>query len=62
MVPIIISIVASRLRKNFSGTLLLGSLPGIWIGSHIASKVPEKFLRSLLATMLIIIGTKLVLS
>jgi uncharacterized membrane protein YfcA len=44
------------------GALLLGSLPGIWIGSHIASKVPEKFLRSLLATMLIIIGTKLVLS
>jgi uncharacterized membrane protein YfcA len=44
------------------GALLLGSLPGIWIGSHIASKVPEKFLRSLLATMLIIIGTKLVMS
>ncbi|MEN9880269.1 MAG: hypothetical protein RIQ55_915, partial [Pseudomonadota bacterium] len=41
---------------------LLGSLPGIWIGSHIASKVPEKFLRSLLATMLVIIGTKLVMS
>ena len=44
------------------GALLLGSLPGIWIGSHIASKVPEKFLRSLLATMLVIIGTKLVMS
>ena len=47
---------------NLLGALLLGSLPGIWLGSHVASKVPEKFLRSLLATMLIIIGTKLVMS
>jgi len=47
---------------NLLGALLLGSLPGIWVGSHIASKVPEKFLRSLLGTMLIIIGTKLILS
>ncbi len=47
---------------NLLGALLLGSLPGIWVGSHIASKVPEKFLRSLLATMLVIIGAKLVMS
>ena len=43
------------------GALLLGSLPGIWIGSHLSSHVPERVLRSLLATMLLIIGGKFVL-
>ncbi|MHB1299398.1 MAG: sulfite exporter TauE/SafE family protein [Burkholderiales bacterium] len=42
------------------GSLLLGSLPGIYIGSHIGSKVPEKMLRGALASMLILIGGKLV--
>ncbi|MEO5862978.1 MAG: sulfite exporter TauE/SafE family protein [Burkholderiales bacterium] len=43
------------------GSLLLGSLPGIWLGSHLSSHVPERILRSLLATMLFIIGGKFVL-
>ena len=43
------------------GSLLLGSLPGIYIGSHLSAKVPEKVLRPILATMLLIIGTRLVL-
>ena len=43
------------------GALLLGSLPGIWLGSHLSSHVPERILRSLLATMLLIIGGKFVL-
>jgi uncharacterized membrane protein YfcA len=42
------------------GSLLLGSLPGIYIGSHFATKVPEKVLRPILATMLLIIGSRLV--
>jgi uncharacterized membrane protein YfcA len=44
------------------GSLLLGSLPGIYLGSHLSAKVPEKVLRPILATMLLIIGTRLVLS
>ena len=44
------------------GCLLLGSLPGIYIGSHLSAKVPEKVLRPILATMLLIIGTRLVLN
>jgi uncharacterized membrane protein YfcA len=43
------------------GSLLLGSLPGIYIGSHLSAKVPEKVLRPLLATMLLIIGAKMAL-
>ena len=43
------------------GSLLLGSLPGIYIGSHLSAKVPEKVLRPLLATMLLIIGVRMAL-
>jgi hypothetical protein len=42
------------------GSLLLGSLPGIWLGSHLSAKVPEHILRRILASMLVLIGTKLV--
>jgi uncharacterized membrane protein YfcA len=41
------------------GSLLLGSLPGIYIGSHLSAKVPEKVLRPLLATLLLNIGLKM---
>ena len=43
------------------GSLLLGSLPGIYIGSYLGAKVPEGILRPVLATMLLIIGTRMVL-
>lgn len=42
------------------GALLLGSLPGIWIGTHLSTKVPEHILRRILAAMLVLIGSKLV--
>lgn len=42
------------------GSLLLGSLPGIWLGTQISAKVPEHILRRFLASMLILIGSKLV--
>ncbi|MGB7650224.1 MAG: sulfite exporter TauE/SafE family protein [Gallionella sp.] len=41
-------------------SLLLGSLPGIYIGSHLSAKVPEKVLRPVLAAMLLLIGLKMV--
>jgi uncharacterized membrane protein YfcA len=43
------------------GSLLIGSLPGIWIGSHLSAKIPEKFLRPVLASILLLIGLKFVL-
>ncbi len=43
------------------GMLLLGSLPGITLGSYAARAVPEKFLRGLLATTLTGVAAKLVL-
>jgi hypothetical protein len=40
-------------------SLLIGSLPGIWLGSRLAVKVPETVLRPVLATMLVAIGARL---
>ncbi|MGR8981683.1 MAG: sulfite exporter TauE/SafE family protein [Gammaproteobacteria bacterium] len=42
-------------------SLLVGSLPGIWIGSHLSAKIPERVLRPALATILMLIGFKFVL-
>lgn len=40
--------------------LLIGSIPGIIIGSLLAPRLPEKVLRSALATVLLLVGVKLV--
>jgi len=40
--------------------LLIGSIPGIILGSFLAPKVPEKVLRVMLATVLTLVGLKLV--
>ena len=42
------------------GSLLIGSLPGIWLGSHVSTKVPDRVLRPILATMLVLVGAKLI--
>jgi uncharacterized membrane protein YfcA len=41
------------------GYLLIGSLPGIYIGSHLSGRVSDEILRPCLAVMLIFIGSKL---
>ena len=41
--------------------LLIGSLPGIWLGSALSQKIPERVLRTGLAAMLLLIGGKLAL-
>ncbi len=40
--------------------LLAGSLPGIWIGSRLMQKAPERFIRSLLSVLLAYAGVKLI--
>lgn len=42
------------------GSLLIGSLPGIFIGSHLSAKIPEYVLRPVLASVLMLIGFKFV--
>jgi uncharacterized membrane protein YfcA len=43
------------------GYLLMGSLPGIYFGSHLSGRVPDTVLRPCLASMLVFIGYKLAL-
>lgn len=40
--------------------LLCGSLPGIWLGSHWVTRVPERVIRSALSVLLAWAGSKLV--
>jgi len=42
------------------GSLLVGSLPGIYLGSHLSAKIPEKVLQPILASLLLMIGAKFV--
>ena len=44
---------------HLMGVLLMGSLPGIVIGSYLATRVPEMALRLLLAVTLIVVAGKL---
>lgn len=48
---------------NYSllGILLIGSIPGIYLGSHMSSKIAEHWVRIALASILIFVGFKLVL-
>jgi len=43
------------------GYLLIGSIPGIYLGSHMSTKMAEHWLRIILAAILIFVGSKLVL-
>jgi hypothetical protein len=41
------------------GSLLAGSLPGIFVGSYFAIRIPERALRLVLATMLFVVATRI---
>ena len=40
--------------------LLAGSIPGIWVGSHLMTRVPERAIRSVLSVLLAYAGFKLI--
>ena len=40
-------------------SLLMGSLPGIYLGSHTGAKLPDKIVRPILALMLFLIGARM---
>jgi uncharacterized membrane protein YfcA len=42
------------------GLLLTGSLPGIWLGSQLVHKTPDRVIRSLLSLLLAYAGAKLI--
>jgi uncharacterized membrane protein YfcA len=42
------------------GTLLAGSLPGVWLGSRLVRNAPERLIRSLLSVLLAYAGARLI--
>src|SRR5262245_47616786 len=52
---------AGAVDWNLLFALLVGSLPGIWLGSSLSQRIPERVLRTALAAMLVLIGGKLAL-
>ncbi len=44
------------------GKLVCGSLPGIWVGSLLITRTPERIIRLILSVLLTLAGTKLVLN
>jgi len=44
------------------GSLLIGSIPGIWIGSYLSSKINEDKLRYILVLILVGVGTELLIN
>ena len=42
------------------GSLLVGSLPGIFVGSYFAIRMPERALRLVLATTLFVVASRIV--
>ena len=42
------------------GALLIGSLPGIWIGANLTKLLPERLIRALLCVSLVTAGLKVI--
>ena len=40
-------------------SLLVGSLPGIYLGSHMGARLPDRIVRPILASMLLLIGVRM---
>jgi hypothetical protein len=54
-------LLLSTIDLNVLGLLLLGSLPGIFIGSQLAIRVPDTVLRLALSGVLVVVGGRLIL-
>ena len=55
-------LLAGNVDLVLAGTLLLGSIPGVLIGSRLAPRIPAKPLMIILAVMLVFVGARMLLS
>ena len=49
-----------HLNWGLLGALLIGSLPGIWIGANLTRRMPERLVRGLLCISLVTAGVKVI--
>jgi len=52
-------LVSGNIDIGLAGNILIGSIPGVWIGSHLAPRLPEAGLRPALAIVLLTSGLSL---
>ncbi len=52
--------VGGTINWPIVGMLLIGSLPGVFLGSKVSKFIPERFMRPILATVLVLSGWKLI--
>jgi len=53
-------ITAGTINWRIVGLLLIGSLPGVFLGSKLSKFIPERYMRPVLAVVLVISGWKLI--
>jgi uncharacterized membrane protein YfcA len=53
-------ITAGTINWSIVGLLLIGSLPGVFLGSKLSKFIPDPYMRPLLAIVLVISGWKLI--
>jgi uncharacterized membrane protein YfcA len=53
-------ITAGTINWPLVGMLLIGSIPGVFMGSKLSKYIPDRYMRPVLATVLAISGWKLI--
>ncbi len=53
-------LVSGNIDFGLAGTILIGSVPGVWIGANISTRLPQEWLRLALATVMLASGLSLV--
>ena len=49
-------VVSGNVDYGLAATLLVGSIPGVWVGTHIATRMPQDLLRGALGVVLLASG------
>ena len=52
-------LVSGNIDFGLAGTILIGSIPGVWLGAHLSTKLPADALRPALAIVLVASGLAL---
>ena len=63
-VPLVLAAAIGHLlwgefELGLTGSLLIGSIPGVIIGAHVSSRAPDAFIRPVLVLVLVLSGLKL---
>jgi uncharacterized protein len=53
-------LVSGNIDFGLAGTILLGSIPGVWIGANFSTMLPQEWLRVALGTVMLVSGMALV--